>query len=56
MFWERVSEKRQNKIIDADIEIIYYDENGEEIVFESAQEFEVQYIEQQITNNPYVIL
>ncbi len=56
MFWERVSEKRQSKKINADIEIIYYDENGKEIVFNSAKDFEVQYIEQQITNNPYVIL
>lgn len=56
MFWERVSEVRQNKSITADIEFIYLDENDKEIVFNAAKEFEVQYIEQKITLNPYVVL
>lgn len=56
MFWERVSESRQHKTITADIEIIYLDENGEEVEFTVAKEFPVQYIEQKVTINPYIIL
>ena len=56
MFWERVSEIRQHKTITADIEIKYLDENGEEIEFTVAREFPVQYIEEQVTVNPYIIL
>ena len=56
MFWERVSESRQHKTITAEIEIIYYDELGNPIEFSSAQEFPVQYVEQVISVNPYVIL
>ena len=56
MPWERVSEVRQSKIITADIELIYYDEKWNPITFNTAKEFNVQYIEQQITFNPYVIL
>lgn len=56
MFWERVSESRTYKTISAEIELIYLDENGEEIEFNTAKEFPVQYIEQKVTLNPYVIL
>ncbi len=56
MPWERVSEVRQNKKIFADIELSYKDENGEDIEFKSAKEFNVQYIEQKVTINPYIIL
>ncbi len=56
MFWQRVSEVRQHKTITADIEMIYYDEKWNPITFTTSKEFPVQYIEDQITNNPYFIL
>lgn len=56
MLWERVSESKKDKIITAEIELIYYDEDWSPVEFTSAQEFPVQYIEQEVTINPYVIL
>jgi hypothetical protein len=56
MFWQRVSEIRTHKTILAEIEMSYLDENGEEIEFNTAKEFQVQYVEQRITNNPYILL
>lgn len=56
MFWERVSENRNYKDITADIEIIYYDEDGNPIEFNTSKTFSVQYIEQIVTINPYIIL
>lgn len=56
MLWQRVSESRKHKIITAEIELIYYDENWEPVEFSTAQEFSVQYIEEEITTNPYIIL
>ena len=56
MLWERVSEVRQNKTITADIELVYYDEQWNPITFNTAKEFPVQYIEEKVTLNPYVIL
>ncbi|MDA9129343.1 DUF916 domain-containing protein [Candidatus Gracilibacteria bacterium] len=56
MFWERVCEVRTKEIITANIEMEYLDENGDPIIFSSAQEFPVQYIEQQVQLNPYIIL
>jgi hypothetical protein len=56
MFWERVTESRQHKLITAQIEMTYYDEEGNPIEFTTAKEFPVQYIEQVVTINPYVIL
>jgi len=56
MFWERVSENRTHKDITADIELIYYDEDGNPIEFNTAKTFSVQYIEQVVSINPYVVL
>lgn len=56
MFWERVSEVRQDKNITANIELSYLDENGEEIMFNAAKDFQVQYIEEKVTLNPYIII
>jgi len=56
MFWERVSEIRQHKTITAEIEIVYYDEDGNPVEFTTATEFPVQYIEQKVTVNPYIVL
>lgn len=56
MFWERVTEKRTHKDITAEIELVYLDEKGNEIEFTTAKDFSVQYIEQEVTLNPYIIL
>lgn len=56
MFWQRVSEVRQNKNIIANIKLTYDDQDGNPIEFNAAKEFPVQYIEQKITTNPYIIL
>jgi len=54
--WERVCEKRSNKKITALIDFSYLDHNGERIEFNSAKEFEIEYIEQYIGINPYIVL
>ena len=56
MFWERVSESRTHKDITADIELIYYDEEWNPIEFNTSKTFTVQYIEQEVSVNPYIIL
>ena len=56
MFWERVCEVRQQNNITANIEMQYLDEDGNPIIFSAAKEFPVQYIEQQVQINPYIIL
>jgi len=56
MPWERVSEKRETKTVQAIIELAYEDENGETIEYNSAEEFEIEYTEQYTWLNPYVIL
>ena len=54
--WERVCEKRNHKKITALIDFSYTDQNGEEIEFNSAEEFEIEYVEQYIGINPFVII
>jgi len=56
MFWERVSSVRQTKTITADIELFYDDKDWNPIEFTVAREFPVQYIEEQVTFNPYIII
>lgn len=56
MFWERVSEVRQNKTITADIELTYPDVDGKDILFNTAKEFPIRYVEQRVSLNPYIIL
>lgn len=56
MLWERVSEIRTHKTITAEIEMTWYDENGNPIDFTTAKDFPVQYIEEKVTLNPYIIL
>ena len=56
MFWERVSESRKHEKITAIIDLYYTDENGEEIEFSSAQDFYIDYTQQYIGLNPYVII
>lgn len=56
MPWERVCEKIKTKTIRADIEIAYKDANGDDVQYNSADEFEIEYKEQYIWLNPYVII
>jgi len=56
MFWERVSEARRHEKVTAIINIAYTDENGEVVEFNSAEDFYIDYTEQYISMNPYVIL
>lgn len=56
MPWEIISQERTRKNITADIELRYPDIDGNEVVFNSAQEFPIQYIREKIIINPYVII
>lgn len=56
MFWERVCEARRSKTITAFIDVSYTNEKGELIEFSSAKDFDIEYTEQYIGINPYVIL
>lgn len=56
MPWERICEKRNTKIVQAIIELSYEDKDGEQVQYNSAEEFEIQYTEQYIGLNPYVII
>ncbi len=56
MFWERVCEARKHKTITAFIDVWYTNENWEEIEFNAAEEFDIQYTEEYIGLNPYVII
>lgn len=55
-FWERVCERKDNKKITALINFSYLDQNWEEIEFNSAEEFEIAYVEQYIWINPYIVI
>ncbi|MDD3646413.1 MAG: zinc ribbon domain-containing protein [Candidatus Gracilibacteria bacterium] len=56
MFWERVCERQQNKKITAIFDISYLDENGELIEYNAAKDFYIDYTEEYIGLNPYVII
>jgi len=56
MPWEIVSEVRTNRNITADIELRYTDIDGNEQAFNAAKEFPIQYREERIILNPYVLL
>lgn len=56
MPWQRINEVVKQKYITANTEIVYLDENGKEVNFNAAQEFPIQYVQQEIHTNPYVIL
>lgn len=56
MPWERVCKKIQTKTITADIEIAYKDAKGDDVQYNSADEFEIEYTEEYIGLNPYVII
>ena len=56
MPWEIITESRTRTNITADIELRYKDIDGNERVFNAAQEFPIQYIEEKIIINPYILL
>lgn len=54
--WERVNEKINHKKINANIELWYTNKEWEDIVFNSAKEFKVDYKEKYIWLNPYFFI
>lgn len=56
MFWERVASKKQYQTLTADIDLSYIDHEGNEIEFNAAPEFWIEYTQQYIGLNPYVIV
>lgn len=56
MPWERVYENIKTKKVKALIEVAYKDANGDDVQYNSADEFEIEYKEQYIWLNPYVII
>lgn len=54
MFWERVASKKQYQTLTADIDLSYIDHEGNEIEFNAAPEFSIEYTQQYIWINPYV--
>jgi len=56
MPWERVCFRKNNKNIKALINIVYTDDNGEEVEYSSAKEIPVTYTEKYIGINPYIVL
>jgi hypothetical protein len=55
-FWERVLERSNKKKVTADIHVAYTDLNGEEIEFNSAEDFYIEYIDTYVWFNKYIIL
>lgn len=55
-FWERVCEKRDFKKITALINFSYFNQDWEEVEFNSAKEFEIAYVEEYIGVNPFVVI
>lgn len=56
MPWQRIAERIKTKKIQAIIELTHKNEDGEDVSYESAKEFEIEYTEQYIWLNPYVVL
>jgi hypothetical protein len=56
MPWERVCTKKQEKVVQAVIEVSYKDENGDLVEYNSADEFKIEYTEEYVGLNPYVII
>jgi hypothetical protein len=55
-FWERILERSNKKKVTADIHIAYTDLNGEEIEFNSAEDFYIEYVDTYVWFNKYIIL
>lgn len=56
MFWERVWERQQNKKLTAIFDISYSDKNWELVEYNSAKDFYIDYTEEYIGLNPYVLI
>ena len=56
MPWERISSKLQNKKITAKFNINYPDELWNNIEYNSAEDFNVEYIEEYVSLNPYFFI
>lgn len=56
MFWERVLERKNTEKITAEFSIKYKDKDGEDIQFNSAKEFDIEYTEKYIGLNYYVCI
>lgn len=56
MFWERVCEAKRHEKITAFIDMSYTDENGEVVEFNSAKDFYINYTEEYVGINPYVVI
>lgn len=56
MFWERVLERKKTKTITAEVDLSYQDNNGEDIQFNSAKEFDIEYSEKYVGLNYYVCI
>lgn len=54
-FWERVLQRKQEKTVTAQIEVSYKDIDGEEVEFNSAQEFTIEYVDTYIWLNKYLL-
>ena len=55
-FWERTLERNNTKLVTAEIQVAYTDVNGEEIEFNSAEEFYIDYVDTYVWINKYIIL
>lgn len=54
-FWERVLERKNQKIVTAQVEVSYEDINGEDVAFNSAEEFTIEYVDTYVWLNKYVV-
>lgn len=54
-FWERVLQRQNQKVVTAQVQFAYDDINWEEIEFNSAEEFTIEYVDTYIWLNKYVI-
>ena len=55
MPWQRICYRNSNKNINAFIDIVYEDHNWEEIKFQSAKEFSINYTEKYVWINYYIV-
>ena len=55
-FWERILERSNTKLVTAEIQIAYTDIDGEQIEFNSAEEFYIDYVDTYVGVNKYILL
>ena len=55
-FWERVLERSNTKLVTAEIQVAYTDNEGEEVEFNSAEEFYIEYVDTYVWVNKYILL